>query len=602
MSFLCSVWLTIMLVSFALAADVQPQASHKLEATNVTAELQFEKPTFFLGENVIGYYGVVNKGRDAITISTGGDYGGAPRPLRFIVHAVDDAGEPVDDPYTSAIDMGGLCGASRIEPGKTFWIPISLPRYCHFTKPGTYTVTVYHDLGWDQQKYYGGYPSHNLLPTDHKAPFATGTVTLVMPTAAQAREVAATMTKLPESYTQEERGKPYADFFAMRYPVYLPVLTELAQNGNAHAIEGITAMPTPEATPVLAQLADSKNAEIARVAFRGLQIRLPPAGSIRGWGNELRGFPDVVWKESLARELRETAWTWLASMDRQRIYRGGDLLMRVGSKEDLPRLLPIFDRTLVATKAVPEEQNAYLRTATACWALREAVDELLRRGAVAPNAPLTTAQRLCMLRAMVQSPAYKPVGWQQSAATLLTSPIPFVRMTTMENLPVPLEPRFIAPVAVALRSTQVSDQFWAASLAARAKAPELGDAVMDLLAITTDHFTIGEAYGAAIACGVARDRRIEACIRRLDDPKVAMQYYQNLSELITPWHLSSYHDPIDKDTAVKLKAAWEAFFAAHKDEIRNGVVFDVEQPPFTRDIIPPDTFFNNGKDRSWPRT
>ena len=126
--------------------------------------------------------------------------------------------------------------------------------------------------------------------------------------------------------------------------------------------------------------------------------------------------------------------------------------------------------------------------------------------------------------------------------------------------------------------------------------------MVDLLAIATDQFVIGNPYWAATSCGVARDRRIEACIRRLDDTKVAMQYYQNLSKLTTPWHLSSYHDPIDKDAAIKLKAAWEAFFTAHKDDIRNGVVFDVEQPPFTRDLLPPDTFLFNGKDRSWPRT
>lgn len=596
--------LTIMLLFLACAAGAQPPVPYESDAVNVTTVLQFDKPTYFLGENVIGYYGIINKGKTPITISIGGDYRGAPRPLRIIVRAVDAAGKLVDDPYTSMNSMGGMGGSPTIESGKTFWFLFSLPRYCSFTKPGKYTVTVYHDLGWDKQQDLGYNQSQNRLPTgSHKAPFATSTVTLVMPTIVQANKVITSMTKLPESYTMGERSKPYADFFALRYLIYLPMLTVLARNGNARAVEGIAAMPMPEATPVLAQLADSKFSEVARAAFWGLLNRLPPAGRTQAWGNILRGFPEVVWNKSLARELHNTAWTWLASTDRQRIYRGGELLLRVGVKKDLPRLLPVFDRTLSATKAIPEEQNAYLLSATACWTLRETIDKLLRLGAAAPDSPRTTAQRLCMLRAMVQHPSYKPTGWQQNAATLLTSSIPFVRMTTIESLPVPLESRFIAPVVAALHSTQVADQYMAASLAMRAKSPELRSAVMDLLAVATDHFTISEAYQAAIACGVARDRRIEACIHRLDDPKVAMQYYKNLSELTTPWYLSSYHDPIDKETAIKLKAAWEVFFITHKEEIRNGAIFDVEKPPFTRDLIPPDSFFHLGKEnRNWPRT
>ena len=68
-----------------------------------------------------------------------------------------------------------------------------------------------------------------------------------MPTITQAREVVTTMTTLPECYRMGERGKPYADFFALRHSTYLPMLCELARNGNARAVEGITAMPAVRA-------------------------------------------------------------------------------------------------------------------------------------------------------------------------------------------------------------------------------------------------------------------------------------------------------------------------------------------------------------------
>jgi len=593
-------YLAVLLLVLAVRAIAQPMVPPEQDISKVSTVLQFDKPTFFLGENIVGYFGVVNTGATDVTITYGGDYRGAPRPLRFIVVAVDANGKRVEDPYASVNCMGGLTGPRLVKPGTTHWMPLSLPRYCHFTTPGTYTVTVYHDLGWDPQHPMPVEVGRALPTGQHAAPVATGTITLKMPTAAQARQVAAIMATLPESFTYGER-KPYADYFAMRYPIYLPMLTELAKQGHARAVEAIAAMPAPEATPVLARLAGSAPPEGARMAFWGMLGRIPAPAGHAPWGNVLRGFPTVVWKEGLAPELRAAAWQWLASADRQRLNRGGEVLLRVGTKDDLPRLLPVLDRALTATADIPEEQEAFLTTETACWALRHAVDVLLGRGGAVPARPRTTAERLCLLRAVALQPTVRPAGWQEAAAALLASPIPFVRMTALESLPTPLEPRFLAPAAAGLRGTHVAVHYAAASLAARAKAPELGDAALDLLAVATEHFVINAAYRAAIAGGVARDRRIAACIRRLDDPKVTYQYYGLLMELIAPWYLASYSGELTKEDAATLRAAWEAFFAAHREAIRDGAVFDVEQPPFTRALVPPGaTVYHSAAHRHWP--
>ena len=571
--------------------------------TQVTAVLQFDKQTFSLGENIIGYFGIINKGQAAVTINTCG-YNG-PRATRVLVRAVDVAGKPVPDPYVWAMSYGGVGGNMTLAPHTTFWMPFSLPRYCYFTKAGTYTVTAYHDLGWDERYYPDRGNPNARIPSKHRAPIATGTVTLVMPTTAQARAVCAAMAKMPhDGSIYGERGKPFPDFFAMRYPIYLPMLAALARQGDARAIDGLAAIPSQQATSALLRLVDSTHAEVANAAFWSLRERLPSAHELGGGVNMLRGFPEIVWQASQVPELHHAAWTWLASTDRQRIIRGAIVLKDVGTREDLPRLLPVIDRALAATKELPAEQNAYLREETVCWSLRDAADALLRRGASVPDAPKTAAERLCLLRALALRPAYRPAGWQQTAEALLASPIPFVRLTTLESLPVPLEPRFIAPVTTALHSKQISDQYSASTLAARAKAPQFGESVMELLAGTHERFVIDAAYQAATACGVARDRRIDACVRRLDDPPVAVYFYTKLAELTTPWYVSHYSDPLgDSVVDARLKAAWTAFLAAHRDEIRNGAIFDVEKPPFTIDLVPPHTSFYNSKEqRSWPPT
>ena len=129
-----SVLLTIILVFLSGAADAQSQLLHAPEDANVAVVLQFDKPTYFLGENVIGYYGIVNKGKTTITISTGGDYRGALRvPCASKCARSMRRGSWLTIHIHRRCVWVGWLNSSTIEPGKTFWLPISLPRYCHFT-------------------------------------------------------------------------------------------------------------------------------------------------------------------------------------------------------------------------------------------------------------------------------------------------------------------------------------------------------------------------------------------------------------------------------------------------------------------------------------
>ena len=69
----------------------------------------------------------------------------------------------------------------------------------------------------------------------------------------------------------------FADFTCLRYPVYLPILEELAasKKGDERALLGIAHIPTPEATKVLVRLLAHPNKDFSLKAACALSDRLP---------------------------------------------------------------------------------------------------------------------------------------------------------------------------------------------------------------------------------------------------------------------------------------------------------------------------------------
>ena len=90
-------------------------------------------------------------------------------------------------------------------------------RYARIDLPGTYTIRVVHDLGWPKGQ----------------APEGQTTLTMVMPTAAEAEQVVSTMLSLPTADKAgfDEPRKPFQDFSTLRYLIYLPPLLRLAKAG-----------------------------------------------------------------------------------------------------------------------------------------------------------------------------------------------------------------------------------------------------------------------------------------------------------------------------------------------------------------------------------
>ncbi|KKL24371.1 hypothetical protein LCGC14_2415990, partial [marine sediment metagenome] len=167
--------------------NANPSARRKADKDGVKLQLVLDKDEFFLGENVLLHYRISNGGDAPFTIDMGGDgrTPGANRPLRFKVVATDARGKAVEDPFPAPMNMGGHGGPRKLKPGEVFWESLALMRYCDFQKPGTYTVRVYHDLGWDGALSYRNLLKNALPAGPVTAPIAEIRIKLIMPAEAQ---------------------------------------------------------------------------------------------------------------------------------------------------------------------------------------------------------------------------------------------------------------------------------------------------------------------------------------------------------------------------------------------------------------------------------
>src|SRR5438132_154339 len=110
--------------------------------------LSIDKPTFFVGENVLIHYCLENTSLTPFQFSYGGDSRGASRSLRFKMTVTDEHGATVADPDPTGYNEGGMGAAPTIAPQRHWCQSLQLMRYARIDLPGTYTVQVVHDLGW----------------------------------------------------------------------------------------------------------------------------------------------------------------------------------------------------------------------------------------------------------------------------------------------------------------------------------------------------------------------------------------------------------------------------------------------------------------------
>lgn len=571
-------------------------------------EIVLDKEEYFLGENVVLHWRVWNAGKAPFRISMGGDgRNSIGRPLRFKVEAVGPQGK-AEDPYPSPMSFGGLYSEPTLEPGDEFWADLQLMVYREPSGPGTLTIRVYHDLGWDLSKgrlYPVETEGGDIPEKPRPAPIATATVRLVMPNEQQARDVVEAMRKLSTdpNRTWGRRGRPFADFRVLRYPVYLPIVKDLAEKGDERMLDALGAMAFPEATEAILDLSEHAMPTIASKAEPLLLERA--FGLDLHWRSGRQDYlAERCWREDLKARASKAGWRLLAKEDRESRIRGARLIRLLGSKDDLPALIQSMDKLLPAYQENETEQRAYLRPATVSESLADAARELVKRGAQPPDATATPGQAAAFLVGLQSNESFRPAGWQTAAESLLKHEIPFLRALALQSFPLPLSDAAANAVAAAIKDEFPPVQGAACSLADKSALPRFQQPLMDVLQTTSNEWLLRGAFRAAISCGAQMDALLQILVARLE------RHTNNRNKVVlgllidgTVEGARSYGSQDHADWGGFLDAmqkAWRELIEANRQALRSGRRFPVGQPPLKREMFPPKFHFHPPGQPPWP--
>lgn len=560
--------------------------------------LRVDKGEWLLGESVMIHYEVVNEGDRPAKIDMGGDHRTSPqRHLRFKVVAFDERGVVVEDPYPERWCFGGMGGPRELKPGASFWEGIPLWRHCAIVRPGTYTIRVYHDLGWDGEPFASIEATHPpLMP--HLAPVVETKISFREPTPDEARDVLTAILNSPptDGRMWGERAESFGEVTSIRSLVYVPLIRERVHLGEESAMDALGTMPFAEATQELVELAQQGSPSSRQRAMQLLLQRLPN-GPVQQ--RTRRWLARKAWRDEFRSGPMELAWELLRKDERESIIMGADIVAAIGSAEDLPRMIKFADRVLIKYHDDEDEQAKYPRPANASGRVIGAASQLLARGGRPPAKATSAATGLIMLFAIGRDEKFRPDDWVRQVQELARHPIPHVRATVLERLPPSEASAFGDTIVEALEDAYLPVKVAACNQAGKLKLPAAAAPLMKLLKKENDQWLINAAYEAALACGAPRDRVMEICIERLSDSEQGATFVRRLI-LVLDTNGGSSESQVDWSVAPRLQREWRKLLEAERERIAAGEKLSADEPPVTPALFPRGFTITRVDGSSWP--
>ncbi len=606
----------ITLVAFSAACAVQtssiaPNATNALPSTSASSaahtsgtattptkaprvDLAVRKASYFLGENVLVDFCLVNGSDVPITIKVGGDYRGSSRSPRFKLDVRDASGNAMPDPDPNPMNFGGMGYEPEIAPGDKWCQSLALMRYARIDSPGTYTITATHDLGWPKGT----------------APTGTTKITFAMPSPAQAEAVVVEMEKLPVD-PNGSAGKinvPYQDFSAMRYDVYTAPLASRARAGKKFALDGLTEIPTTNATRELVSLlATTSPTDFAHAVAMSLAMRLPdPAlnGQLgarnpfeNGMTEQRKYLSSHAWDPAFTDDVRTAARARLASTEVDDQRDGAFMLEALGTSADGASLSKALDAAIERTRTVQAETDLYPVPRGACQELLRAAEMLVVRGYAAPQKPSSPGEIAMWLVALSHATTL-PNGWENEIARELKHQMTYVRELALDHVPANhLTPSISQLVVTNLGSVDGDVVVAAAKLAEREHAVALASNVVAAMKSQTGMRLNIVSY-AAHQLG-ARYTRAKALVARLSTPAAFDEALGELVDLLDYQGRSSNGVPTDAQRAVVV-AKWKPFVEAHRADIEADKKVALDDPSVSPALVPPTWKLGRGNGVEWP--
>jgi hypothetical protein len=561
--------------------------------SGAVARLEFDKPVYFLGENILVYFVLENHGARPFTVESGGDYRNATRETRFEVTAQDSDGNLMPDPYPDQPCLGGLVGTDEIKPGEKWYGSLPIMRYRQFESPGEYALCVTHDLGWD---------SRGTRPI----PYAEGTIRLVMPSPEQARNVVDEMYSLPADYvsTQGQKSLPHADFNTLCYPVYLPFLLPRAQAKDEKALEAIRWIPSPEATTGLIKLLEINDREFVKNVSRALTLRMPdpeltdvlPSRDFLGveFKEVRQRLVRLAWSDKFAEAVRPYACRFLQDDDREFVTIGAIMLECVGTAADMPSLRAAYDRAIAATLGAPAEKDVYPRPRGLCSELDRVAKALGLRKVQPTATPQTPGEIGMYLAAVKNSEQFRPPNWKEKYREWLHHPIPYVRELTLKNIPEPVPSDLRVDIANVFDTGDPDVLIAACQLVERNKLLECRAAVIAALRSANDEWLLQFAAEAATAVG-ANLEKTEVLVSRLGEKnmKLGNRILSELASTVIDRRYTYDSERVEKADQNRLKKRWLEFIQRNRDAIQANKKFKPKDRAVSADLFPGFTFYDD---------
>lgn len=527
---------------------------------------------------------VKNVGNKRFHLATGGDYRGG-RPGRFSISAVDGDGNKVEDPHPNWGHGGGILGSAGIDPGRRYTERLSLHTWCKFEKPGVYTVTCKRTLNLSGESKTFDRP----IATDF-------TITLITPTPEQARAMI--------EHLKQIKGK--ADFSILSHPVYLSVLLEYAQKGDADALKGIGGIRTPEATKALIGLAEQS------VKDGKLDFALPALGQIilpdpryyrdkKGSAHQLR-LLERTWQQEFAEPLRHIARRLVHNTDQGSLQKAGYILECVGTAEDMPDTMIGYTNAIEATKTLPFETHQYFRPRGASYRYRFTTRQLIKRGGKVPDKPETPGAAAAYLIAMQMNKEFRPADWPEHAVRWLRYETPYMREFVLDHMPEPIPDAALDMLPQLLADDYVDLQIAACHIARKHPRETFREHLL-LILKTAPEGKFGALLNAAAKAGppngITKDKIMEVWVSRMDNSDLGTKAVTRLLLTVLDDNQRNAPKKLSPEATVAAKARWSRFIEEHREKLCDGHRFKIGDPEIARDLFPPGfTFHFQGK--AWP--
>ena len=549
-----------------------PPASAKAppQLADFKPSLTVDKPSFFLGENVLVHYCLKNTSAATIEITLGTAH------QRFKVTATDERGTAV--PSGSPYDAEELMGPSTIRPGGQWCHSVSLLQYAQIERAGAYMIGV-------------AYDSNSLPDNLDSVPETRTSITFVMPSPDKAESVVAAMESQKERpiVVSGKISPPYQDFSVMRYGIYLPPLLRRIRAGNIAAIDGIQVIPTPDATRALIDLTQDLRPEVVRRAAGALTWRLPAAlggtlGTLGGFGS----YPALAaasWRPEFGPDARATARKLLTWQDEWDIRAGAFTIAAVGEVDDAPAVSAALSSN-VSRRGVMQE-------------LTRAAEGLVGGGYVPPP-PKDDSVGDMTIWLVALGRGARPSGWEDVAGHALNHAVSYVREAALNRIPVPVPESLIPVIRKTFDSGDPNEQGAACRFAIRSKLAELRGGAMEVFEKSTNTMTLNDAANAVAVLGT-REEYVAALVDRLADPRVTFQILGRLQDLFEGTSGSGGSTTISAPAALALSTRWKTFVAQHRADIESGRKISLDDVSVQTDLVPPGWTIRRTGRPDWPR-